>query len=133
MSNAVYPLALDAFAVGDIDYLSDTVVAQLVGAPYVYDAAHQYAGDLTGTFATPEPVPSKSVAGGEFFGGPVVFAAVLAGDTATGLVVYVDSGTPATSRLLAFIDTNADADPLSVTTNGADITATWPSNRIFKI
>jgi hypothetical protein len=47
-------------------------------------------------------------------------------------VIYKDTGTAATSPLIAYIDT---ATGLPVTPNGGDITVTWDngSNKIFKL
>jgi hypothetical protein len=60
-----------------------------------------------------------------------VFSAVT-GDQSEALVIYKDTGSAATSPLIAYIDT---ATGLPVTPNGADVTVTWDngSNKIFKL
>jgi hypothetical protein len=61
----------------------------------------------------------------------VTFTAV-SGDVSEALVIYKDTGTASTSRLIAYIDT---ATGLAVTPNGGDITVIWPSDagRIFSL
>lgn len=63
--------------------------------------------------------------------GDVTFSAVT-GDPCEALIIYKDTGTEATSPLLAYIDT---ATGLPVTPNGGNITVTWDSgaNKIFKL
>ena len=48
------------------------------------------------------------------------------------IIIYVDSGTEATSPLIAYIDT---ATGLPITPNGGDIIVTWDNgtNKIFKV
>ena len=48
------------------------------------------------------------------------------------IVIYVDTGTEATSPLIAYIDT---ATGLPITPNGGDIIVTWDNgvNKIFKV
>jgi hypothetical protein len=67
-----------------------------------------------------------------FDGDDVTFTAVAGGATINYLVIYQDTGTPGTSRLIACIDT-ATGIPLS--TNGGDITIQWDNgaNKIFKL
>ena len=47
-------------------------------------------------------------------------------------MIYVDTGTEATSPLIAYIDT---ATGLPITPNGGDIIVTWDNgtNKIFKV
>lgn len=133
MSNAVYPKALDALAVGTIDYVGDTIKVQLLDATYTYSTAHEFIDDITGTIGTAETLTGTTVTDGEFFADDAVLAAVATGHTVKSFVVYVDTGTPGTSHVLAYIDTRADTVPISLATNGGDITVEWPSNRVFKI
>ena len=56
----------------------------------------------------------------------------MTGDPSEALLIYKDTGTEATSPLIAYIDT---ATGLPVTPNGGNITVTWDNgtNKIFKL
>ena len=78
---------------------------------------------------TDQTLSAKSVAGGVFDAGDITYSAVTAGDTSEGVVIYKDTGSPATSPLLMYIDT-ITGFPLA--TNGGDITIQW-DNGSYKI
>jgi hypothetical protein len=61
----------------------------------------------------------------------VTYTAVPSGSTVTALIIYIDTGTPGTSRLVAFIDTGVTGFPLS--TNGGDVTVSWNASGIFQL
>jgi hypothetical protein len=56
----------------------------------------------------------------------------VSGDPSEAIVLYAHTGTEATSRLIAYIDT---ATGLPVTPSGGDITVTWDNgaNKVFKL
>jgi hypothetical protein len=74
---------------------------------------------------------SKTYTAGVFNAANVTLTAVT-GSAVNYIVIYADSGTDSTSRLIALIDT---ATGLPVTPNGGDITITWDTgtNKIFKL
>lgn len=53
----------------------------------------------------------------------------LTGDQSESLILFVDTGTESTSRLLAFWDT---ATGLPITPNGGDVTVQWSASGIFR-
>lgn len=122
----VYPSAVDAFLRGEINILTDTIVGQLVGPGYVYDEAHATVADLVDTIEDPVDLTVVSVADGAVYADPLVFPAVPAGPTVTGLVVHVEDG-----PLLCHIDRRADTVPLQFDLNGGELTFTF--NRLFKL
>ncbi len=89
---------------------------------------------MTGILATSELL-TKTTTLGVADAADTVFPAVAGGDTVTGVVIWKDTGSPATSPLLAWIDTNADTTAISLTTTGADITIQWSAgaDRIFRL
>jgi hypothetical protein len=134
VANHVYPKALEGFGKGLIDYTSDTINVALVNdASYV--SSHEFLSSIAaGRIGTDETLTSKSVTSGDFFAGSLTFTAVpVDPDDIVAVVVYVDSGSSATSRLLAWIDTDSTSNPIAITPNGGDINVTWPLGKVFSI
>lgn len=133
MSNAVYPLGLEGILSGAVDLTTHTIKAALVTSTYVYSAAHDFYNDVSGVVGTDQTLGTKTVTSGQFGAANSTWTAVAAGSTVRGIVIYRGTGVAATSRLLAFIDTRADGAPLSVATDGGNITITWAGGKVFRI
>lgn len=137
MANVLYPLFKQGLLSPGLDLSTLTLKAVLVDTgAYTYSAGHQFLSSVpSGARAgTPQTLASKTVALGVFDAADVTFPSVPAG-TSTGAgieaaVIYVDTGTEATSRLIAYIDT---ATGLPVTPNGGNITVTWDATGIFAL
>ncbi len=135
MSNALYDKGREGFLAGDIDWDTDVIKAVLIdAADYTVNlATHQFLSDIPGAarVATSAPLTGKTVANGVADAADITFPAV-SGDPAEALVLYQDTGTEGTSRLIAYIDT---ATGLPVTPNGGDINVAWDNgiNKIFKL
>ena len=115
--------------------MTDTIKVILVdtGAYTPQTAIHQYLADipLSARIAGPVTLTSKATVGGAADGADVTFTSV-SGPTIEAIVIYRDTGTEATSPLIAYIDT---ATGLPITPNGGDIIVTWDNgaNKIFKV
>lgn len=135
MANAMYDFGRQGFLEGSIDWDTDTIKAVLVdtGAYTVNLAAHEFLSDIASgaRIATSGALSSKTVAAGVADAADVTFTAV-SGTSVEAIVLYKDTGTVGTSRLICYIDT---ATGLPVTPNGGDITVAWDngSNKIFKL
>lgn len=132
MANTSYPKFLEALWTqpANSNASSGTVKAALVDTgTYTYSAAHEFYSSVSGVVGTPTEITSKTFTNGFFDGADVTFTAV-SGSTAEALVVFIDTGTASTSRLIAYIDT---ATGLPVTPNGADIAVAWNASGIVKI
>jgi len=134
MANALYGKGRNKFLTGDIDWVNDTVKAILIDvADYTVDIdVDEFVDDIGASAKVSEATLSgKSAALGVADASDTVFTSV-SGDECEALVLYKDTGTPATSPLIAYIDT---ATGLPVTPNGGDITVTWDdgANKIFKL
>lgn len=134
MANALYDKGRESFLKGEIDWATDTIKAVLVdtGTYTVNLASHQFYSDLTGVVGSPSSAfTTKTTAAGVADADDLVFPSV-SGSSAEALVIYQDTGSTTTSRLIAYIDT---ATGLPVTPNGGDIDVTWDSgaNKIFKL
>lgn len=133
MPNAIYPKYKEALINGSANTsLTGTVKVALVDTgTYTYSAAHEFLTSLTGVVGTAQTIgATKTYTNGVFDGGDITYTAVT-GATAEALVIYIDTGTAATSRLVAFIDTGVTNLP--VTPNGGDITVTWNASGIFAL
>jgi hypothetical protein len=134
MANAIYPLYKQALldASSDSDLNDGTVkVALIDGADYTYSAAHDFWADAeAAAVGTPQTIGSTTVTTGLFDGDNVTFTAV-SGDPCEALIIYIDTGNSATSRLVAYLDTSVTGLP--VTPNGGDITITWNASGIFQL
>lgn len=133
MANAIYPLYKQALIDGDtlVDINDLTVKVALVDTgAYTYSGAHQYLTSLTGVVGTAQTIANTTVTNGLFDGDNVTFSGVT-GNSVEALVIYIDTGVAATSRLVAYID--ASVAGLPVTPNGGDITITWNASGIFQL
>lgn len=133
MANAVYPLYKQALISGGANTsLAGTVKVALVDTgTYTYSAAHEFLTSLTGVVGTAQTIgATKSYTNGVFDGGDVTFTAV-SGATVEALVLYIDTGTAGTSRLVAYLDTSITGIPVSP--NGGDISVTWSASGIFAL
>ena len=107
------------------------VKVALVTAGYTYTSSDQFYSSVSASVVgTPQTLGTKTFANGVFDGADVNFTAVT-GSQVVSLVLYVDTGSAATSPLVAFIDTSVTNLP--VTPNGGDITITWNASGIFAL
>lgn len=124
-------LILDA----DLDMLVDNLKVALVdAADYTVNlATDDFLDDIAGAAieATSANLGSKTTTAGVFDAADFTFSAV-SGDQCEALVIYKDTGSAATSPLIAYIDTGTG---LPVTPNGGDINVVWDSgaNKIFAL
>lgn len=137
MANALYAKGRQAFLEGSIAYLSDNIKAVLVniaGGHYTVDlAADQFLSAIliADRVATSGNLAGKSSTAGVADADDVTFSLVT-GAACGALVFYKDTGSAATSPLLAYMDT---ATGIPVTPGGGDILITFDSgsNKIFKL
>ncbi len=141
MANSIYPTykqsILAALAAGTLKVALVSTTSGPAGSNYVYAAADAFfsavpagsivaAGEALAGMAT-----ALSGATATLTAGPVTFAAVAvpanAGQKGEALVFYIDTGTPATSQLVAYGDAE---NGLPVTPNGNDITLTFTSSTL---
>lgn len=133
MANAIYPLYKQSLLDGDtnIDINDGTVKVALVDTgTYSYNGAHQFYSSVSGVVGTPQTIANTTVALGLFDGDNVTYTAV-SGASAEALLIYIDTGSAATSRLVAWLDTGVTGLP--VTPNSGDITITWNASGIFQL
>ena len=134
MASAHYNLALQEFwkgTLGDLTAGGITVKCRLMRVSgYTFSQAHQFASSLPAAIVTDGTLGTKTANGagadpGCFDAADVTYVAVPAGAAIDCLAVFKDSGTPATSPLLFYID------GFTVTPNGGDITIQWANANPF--
>jgi hypothetical protein len=133
MANALYPKYKEAIIQASANSsLTGTVKAVLIDtASYTYSAAHEfYSSASAGAVGTPQTINTKTYTNGTFDGDNVTFTA-LTGATCEAIIVFIDTGTAGTSRLVAYFDTGVTNLP--VTPNGGDVTITWNASGIFSL
>lgn len=135
MANALYGKGRQAFLEGTIAYLSDNIKLCLVNtASYTLSInVDQYLSAIPGgaIVATSGNFASKTSTLGVADAADLTLTAV-SGSQCSLIVIYKDTGSSATSPLIAAIDT---ATGLPVTPNGGDITVQWDNgaNKIWKL
>lgn len=135
MANTLYDFARQRFLEAQLNWMTDTIKVILVdtGAYTPQTAVHQYLADIpiSARVAGPVTLTSKTTTGGAADAADVTFTSV-SGPSIEAIIIYRDTGTEATSPLIAYIDT---ATGLPITPNGGDIIVTWDNgtNKIFKV
>jgi hypothetical protein len=134
MASAHYNLALQEFwkaTLGDITAGGTAVKVRLMRvSAYTFAQAHQFASSLPAALVTDVTLGTKTANGagsdpGCFDAADATFVAVPSGAAIDCLAVFKDTGTPATSNLLFYID------GFTVTPNGGDITVQWQNTNPF--
>lgn len=135
MANSLYDAGRSGFLSGDIDWDANNIKVVLVdnGAYTVNLGSHQFLSDIPSgaRIATSGNLASKTTTAGVADAADVTFTAVT-GTSVESFVIYQDTGTATTSRLIAYVDT---ATGLPITPNSGDITLVWDNgaNKIFKL
>ena len=121
MANTLFDFGRQRFLEAQINWMTDTIKVILVdtGAYTPNVAAHQYLSDISASarIAGPVTLTSKATTGGAADAADCTFTSVT-GSSIEAIVIYKDTGSEATSPLIAYIDT---ATGLPITPNGGDI------------
>ena len=125
MANVVYPKYKEAAlsSASNSSLMAGNIKVALIDTgAYTYSAAHQFYTDLAGVVADSANLTGVTVTDGLLDADNGVLTSV-SGVESEALVFYIDTGTPATSRLVAYLDTGAANLP--VTPNGGNIDLEW--------
>lgn len=138
--NTLTPLVRQQFLTGARSWLTGTYRVALMGTGYEYEdegPPHRapvdvYLSDLTDVVAT-QILAGLTAVDGVAGADPLVLSGVAAGTDFLGMWVYADTGTPSTSTLVAWLDTQDDVTPLGGTATGLDIHVAWPATGVFTL
>jgi hypothetical protein len=135
MANFIYGKALQFYNFPDI--VSNTIQLSLIRTAGGYTPnqnADQFYSIIPGAAiaaVAPNPLSGKTFLNGVFDADDTSFQAVPAGPACDGMVIWHDTGNPATSRLIAWIDSYSG---FPVTPDGVNwVNVQWPTSGIFKI
>ena len=136
MASVVYPKYKEALLTGSTNISLTTGTVKVIGidtTDYTYSAAHDFLDDVAAgaRVGTATLTNGKAVTSGVFDADDVTMTAV-AGDEFEALIIYIDTGNEATSRLVAYIDSGTG---LPYTPSGGNITIAWDAgaNKIFAL
>lgn len=135
MANALFDKGREGFLDGSISWTANTIKAVLLDSAFYTPvlATDTYLSDIAvpARIATSPPLVGKTATAGVADADDDIFTLVT-GPQAEYLVLYQDTGSDATSRLICIMDT---AVGLPVTPSGGDILLTWNNgpNKIFKL
>lgn len=135
--SVMYNKGLEGFIGGDIALDTDTIKAVFLnvsgaGTLYTFSQAHQFLSSISGAsiIGTAQTLASKVITDGIFDSADPSFGTIAGGtDTAEAILVYQDTGSSATSRLIAYID------GITLTPDGTAVSIQWDNgaNKIFKV
>jgi len=138
MANAIYPNYKEALLGGDSNISlangESTVKVGLIDtANNPYSASDTFLSDIdttSGGIIASATITNTTITDGLFNGDDVTFSSVT-GDQCEALLIWIDTGAEATSRLVAFLDTGVSGLPVSP--NGSDIDIEWNVSGIFQL
>ena len=133
MANTIYPKYKEAIlqSAANSSLAAGTVkVAMVDTGTYTYSQSHEFLSSLSGVVGTAQTLTTKTLTNGVFDADDVTFSSI-SGASIEAMVIYIDTGSAGTSRLVAYIDTSVSGLP--VTPNGGNITVTWNASGIFAL
>jgi hypothetical protein len=103
----IYPLARQLFATAALNWATVTVKAALLAAAYTPDLTQKYLSGIPASaiLATSPNITGKTGANGLLDGNTTSFGVVSSASPAGYILFYQDTGNPATSPLVLFLDT----------------------------
>ena len=136
MASGIYNKSREKFMTAGINMLADTIKAVLIDvADYTVNfATHEFLSDIPAAarVATSPALTGKTAGAGIFNAASTTWSAVT-GDQSEAVVFIKDTGSAATSPVIAYVDSASSGLP--VTPNGGDITLNFDTgvNKIFKL
>ena len=135
ISNSLFDKGRQKFLEGSIAWLTDDIKAALIdAADYTVNlGTDEFLSDVAGgaIVSTSANFSGKTSTGGVADADDIAFTLVT-GDQSEALIIYKDTGSAATSPLIAYIDS---ATGLPFTPTGGSIDVGWSngSNKIFRL
>lgn len=135
MSNVLFDPGREGHLDGSIIESSGDIRAMLVKSAYTFSAAHKFLSDVTAgnDNGRSAALGSKTVTNGVFDAADTTLTATAA-VACNALVVFQHTGSDATARLIAYIDTPTSGLPFTPAASQT-VNITWDNgaNKIFKL
>lgn len=134
MANALYPKAKEQMLQGGINLSTGNIKCVIVDTgTYTYSAAHEFLSDIPSgaRLATTGNLASKTFTNGVFDAADPALTDPGGGATGEALVIYIDTGSAATSRLIAYFDTGVTGLPMTL--DGTNDTVQFNASGIFAL
>ena len=131
MANMLYNKAKEKILQGQINLLTDDIRVAIVSNAYVQSmTTDEFLSAVSANIlGTPMALTGRSITGGAFDGDDLNFTGIASGATTEGVVIYKDTGNPATSPLIYYADTVTGFPML---TSGGAVEVRW-DNGAYKI
>lgn len=137
----MYNTGLGSIADGTISWATSSIKALVVDSGHTFDDNDQFVSDVvadevtnaTGTGYARKTLTGKTVTVVQaddrviFDASDVTYSAVETNETWDAVILYLDSNTDSTSKLICYIEIDA------LETNGSDATIVWASTGIFRL
>lgn len=135
MANALYDKGREGFLDGSIDWDTDDIRVMLVESTYTFSAAHEDLADITSgnDNGRSAALGSKTVTGGVADAADTTITATAA-VACNALVIFQHTGSDATARVIAYIDTPSSGLPFTPSASQV-VNVTWDNgaNKIFRL
>ncbi len=134
MANALYDPGREGFLDGSIDWDTGDIRACLVLSTYTFSAAHQFMSSITAyDNGRSAALGSKTVTSGVADAADTTLTATAA-TASKAIVIFQHTGSDASARLIAYIDTTTSGLPFTPSA-GQTINIAWDNgtNKIFKL
>lgn len=129
MANTFYPKGAQKILGGQVDFSAEDIRAALVPSGYTYSAGHEFLSDLGTVVGAAVTLVNKSITNGVFDADDLTFGVLAPGSTVKALALFKNTGNPATSPLLCYLD---EVTGFPFATNGGGVSIPW-SNSTYKI
>lgn len=129
MANFIYKKAKESFLKGEINLYSDTIKVLILNNTYTPNAnADQFVSDITASSIEDRSagLSNKSVTDGVFDADDIIISDY-SGNSFNAVALYLDTGSDASSRLIAYIDTSTGL-PFSSVNVESPITIVWDND-----
>ncbi len=126
MTNFIYKKAKESFLKGEINLYSNTIKVLILNNTYTPNVnTHQFVSDINSSSIEDRSsgLSNKTVTDGVFDADDVTIANY-SGNSFNAVAIYLDSGSDATSRLIAYLDTSTGL-PFSSANVQAPVTIVW--------
>lgn len=135
MANVLYEKGRAAILRGEIDWEDDTIKVALLSSSYTRASSDEFLSDLAGVLASATLTNCAVLDDGIADADDVAVSGVGVGQIVERVVVYKDTGSAATSPLIAYMDENDDTTAIYREGDGGAITLMFSNSatRVFRL